>query len=141
MGVRAHHPDDAVPADDNVGDELDQKHRDAHPPLHRRRSDLRGRDVDDEVVLRTHELRSREEDHPDEAELDPVVRLREVVDRYEPHEDVQKEHDKDRREEERARSLRHATEDRFEFRVHRLIPRSVERTRPRARARTRPPRP
>ena len=141
MGVRAHHPDDAVPADDDVGHELDQKHRDAQPSLHRGGCDLRGRDVDDEVVFRTHELRGRKEDHPDEAELNPVVRLREVVDRHEPHEDVQEEHDEDRREEERTCRLRHAAEDRFEFRVHRLIPRSVERTRPRARARTRPLRP
>ena len=138
MSVRAHHPDDAIPADDDVGDELDQKHRDAHHAFHRGGSNLRGREVDDEVALRTDELGSRQEDHPDEAELDPVVRLREVVDRHEPHEDVQEEHDEDRRQKERARRLRHAAEDRFESLIHRLTPRSVEQTRPRVRARTRP---
>lgn len=33
----------------------------------------------------------RKENHPDKAELDPVVRLGEVVDRHEPHEDVQEQ--------------------------------------------------
>ena len=82
MGVRAHPPDDAVPTDDDVGDELDQKHHDAHYALHRGGRALRDCDVNDEVVFGC-----RREVHPNETEPDPVIRLHEVVDRHEPHED------------------------------------------------------
>ena len=96
-GVRAHHPDPAVPTDDGVGGEFDRADDDAKNPSRETVAQAVREEVHDEVVARAHEFLGTQEDHPDERELNPVVRLREVVDRHEPHEDVQDEHDEDRR--------------------------------------------